>query len=74
MTHFYSKKCENEIRKVTSSPIHSRVLYIGLSKRLNDYYALRPNTLKNGKGGVAGSDVAHCIDPSVFNLPPTQPP
>jgi hypothetical protein len=29
---------------------------------------------ENGKGRVAGSDVAHRINPSVLNLPLTQPP
>jgi hypothetical protein len=50
------------------------VLYVGPSKRLNDYFAPRAEYIKNGKGMVAGSDVARRIDPSVFNLPPTQPP
>jgi hypothetical protein len=30
---------KNEIWEVARSPIHSRVLYIGPNKRLNDYYA-----------------------------------
>jgi hypothetical protein len=50
-----------------NEPHPSRVLYIGPNKRLNDY-------IENDKGRVAGSDAAHRIDPSVFNLPPTQPP
>jgi hypothetical protein len=33
---------------------------------------LGPNTLKMTKVRVAGSDAAHRIDPSVFNLPSTQ--
>jgi hypothetical protein len=32
-------------------PIHSKILYIGPSKRLNDYDALGPNTLKTTKIG-----------------------
>jgi hypothetical protein len=36
---------------VTRSLLHSRVLYIGPSKRLHDYYALGPNTLKTAKVG-----------------------
>jgi hypothetical protein len=51
-----------------------RVLYIGPSKRLNDYYAPMAYYIKNCKGRVAGSDAAHRIDPSVFNLPLMQPP
>jgi hypothetical protein len=51
--------------------IHSRVLYIGTIKKLKDYYAPKGKYIENGKGRVAGSDVARRIDPSVFNLPPT---
>jgi hypothetical protein len=32
---------QNEIWEVTRSPIHLKVIYIGTSKRLNGYYALR---------------------------------
>jgi hypothetical protein len=54
-------------------PHPSRVLYIGPSKRLNDYYAPRGYYNKNSKGRVAGSETACRIDSSVFNLPPMQP-
>jgi hypothetical protein len=56
------------------SLIHFRVLYIGTSKRLKDYYASKGKYIKNDKGRVVGSDAAHHIDPFIFNLPPTQPP
>jgi hypothetical protein len=51
-----------------------KVLYIGLSKKLNDYYAPNAKYIENGKGRIAGSDAARRIDSSVFNLPPMQPP
>jgi hypothetical protein len=51
----------------------SRVLYIGSSKNLNDYNAPSALYIENGKGRVVGSDTARRIDPSIFNLPPTQP-
>jgi hypothetical protein len=37
-------------------PIHSRVLYIGPSERLNDYYAPRAKYIENDKGRVVGFD------------------
>jgi hypothetical protein len=37
--------------KSGKEPLPSRVLYIGLSKRLNDYYAPESNTLKTIKVG-----------------------
>jgi hypothetical protein len=52
----------------------SMVLYIGQSKRLNDYYAPRAYYIENSKSRVAGSNAAHLIDPSVFNLTLTQSP
>jgi hypothetical protein len=55
----------------SSKELHpSRIIYIGQVKRLNDYYALN---IKNGKGMIAESDAACRIDPSVFNMTPTQP-
>jgi hypothetical protein len=54
-------------------PQPSRVLYIGSSKGLNDYYAPRASYIENGKGRVAGSNAARHIDSSIFNLPLTQP-
>jgi hypothetical protein len=54
--------------EVARNPIHSRVLYIGLSKMLTDYYAPRAKYIENNKGRVAGSDAAHRIDPSIFNF------
>jgi hypothetical protein len=45
LTHFYSKNYEMKLES-GNEPHLSRVLYIGPSKRLNDYYALWPNTLK----------------------------
>jgi hypothetical protein len=39
-----------------NEPHPSRILYIGPSKRLNDYYAPK----------VAGSDAAHRIEPVLF--------
>jgi hypothetical protein len=38
LTHFYSRKCEMKL-KSGNEPQPSRILYIGLTKRLNDYYA-----------------------------------
>jgi hypothetical protein len=40
LAHFYSRNAKWNW-KVSRSPINSRVLYIGPSKRLNDYYAPR---------------------------------
>jgi hypothetical protein len=54
--------------------IISKVLYIGQSKKLNNYYAPRAKYIENGKGRVAGSDAARCINQFIFNLPPTQTP
>jgi hypothetical protein len=48
------------------------VLYIGPSKRLNNYYAPSAYYIENGKGRVAGFNVTRRIDSSVFNLPSTQ--
>jgi hypothetical protein len=56
------------------SSIISKVLYIGQSKKLNNYYAPGAKYIENGKGRVAGSDAACRIDQSIFNLPPTQTP
>jgi hypothetical protein len=50
------------------------VLFISPTKRLNDYYASNAQYIENGKGRIAGSDATRRIDPSVFNLPPMQPP
>jgi hypothetical protein len=55
------------------SHIHARVLYIGSSKRLNDYYTPRDYYTENDKRRIVGSDAARRIDPSIFNLPPMQP-
>jgi hypothetical protein len=40
--------------EVARSLIHSRVLYIGPRKMLNDYYTLGPNTFKTAKIGQQG--------------------
>jgi hypothetical protein len=45
-----------------------KVLFICPTKKLNDYYALSAYYIKNDKARVAGSDAAHRIDPSIFNL------
>jgi hypothetical protein len=37
MSYFYSKKYEIKLES-EKDPYPSRVIYIGLSKRLNDYY------------------------------------
>jgi hypothetical protein len=50
------------------------VLFISPTKRLNDYYASNAQYIENGKGRLAGSDATRHIDPSIFNLPPMQPP
>jgi hypothetical protein len=46
---------QNEIWEVARSPIHSRVIYIGTSKRLNDYYTPKAKYIENDKGRIAGS-------------------
>jgi hypothetical protein len=56
------------------SSIISKVLYIGLSKKLNNYYAPGAKYIENGKGSVAESNAARRIDQSIFHLPPTQTP
>jgi hypothetical protein len=48
--HFYSRKYEMKLGS-GEEPQPSRFLYIGPSKRLNDYYALGPNTLITAKVG-----------------------
>jgi hypothetical protein len=50
LTHLYSRKYEMKLGS-GKEPQPSRLLYIGPSKRLNDYYALGPNTLKMTKVG-----------------------
>jgi hypothetical protein len=45
MADFYSRKFEMKLGS-GKEPHPSRVLFIGPSKRLNDYYALGPNILK----------------------------
>jgi hypothetical protein len=49
MAHFYSRHYKNKIWEVGRSLIHSMVLYIGPSKKLNDYYVIGSNTLKTIK-------------------------
>jgi hypothetical protein len=56
------------------SSIISKVLYIGSSKKLNNYYTPGAKYIENGKGRVAGSDAVHRIDQSIFHLPPMQTP
>jgi hypothetical protein len=51
MAHFYSRHYKNKIWKVGRRLIHSIVLYIGPTKKLNDHYAIGPNTLKTIKVG-----------------------
>jgi hypothetical protein len=67
LTHFYSRKCEMKLES-GKEPHPLWVLYIGPRKRLNDYCALWAKYIENSKGKVVGSNVAHRIDPSIFNL------
>jgi hypothetical protein len=40
LAHFYTRNAKMKLGSV-KEPIHSRVVYIGPSKRLNNYYAPR---------------------------------
>jgi hypothetical protein len=66
LAHFYTTNARMKLGSC-KEPQPSRVLYIGPSKILNDYYAPRAKYIESGKGRVAGSDAARRIDPSVFN-------
>jgi hypothetical protein len=67
LTHFDIRNVKIKLK--SGKKLHpSMIIYIGLSKRLNDYYAHMVQYIENGKDRVAGSNVVRCIDPLIFNL------
>jgi hypothetical protein len=51
LIHFYSRHYENEIRKWQGAPTLYGLIYIGVNKRLNNYYAHMTNRKKTTKQG-----------------------
>jgi hypothetical protein len=70
LTHFNTRNVKIKLK--SGKKLHpSMVIYIGTSKRLNDYYVHMAQYIENGKERVARYNVVRCIDPSIFNLPLT---